>query len=457
VNPASATGTDALSGGQVTASVVVSNILQVQASIGGTVTGLTGTGLVLRNNGAGDLAVAADGAFRFAGLVPAGGTYAVTVATQPTGQLCTVTNGTGTVATTNVTNVDVACVNLYTISGTITGLAGTGLQLASPGLPTQSPLAGAVSFSFGAVAPGTTYNVSVAANPSNPTQTCLVASGSGTVTNANVTNIAVTCTTNSYPVGGTVSGYAGSGLQLRYAVAATPITVPAGTTTFSFGNLPSGTAYDVAVVTQPTNPIQACTVTSGGTGTVTNAAISNVQVTCTTSTFTLGGSISGLAGTGLQLSSVGLPTQSPAAGATSYSFGSVASGTAYAITASAQPTNPSQTCSVANGTGTIGGANVSNANVTCITNTYTIGGTLTGLTTGSIQLQNNGTNTQVLNGDGAFTFTTPVASGGSYAVTIVNSPPSLSCAVGGGGNGLGGGTVTNANIDTVTVTCSPAP
>src|SRR5579883_3226078 len=46
-------------------------------SIGGTVTGLVGTGLVLRDNGGDDLPVATNGAFTFKTRVPAGQPYAV--------------------------------------------------------------------------------------------------------------------------------------------------------------------------------------------------------------------------------------------------------------------------------------------------------------------------------------------------------------------------------------------
>ena len=52
-------------------------------TIGGTVTGLTGSGLVLRNNGGDDLAVAADGTYTFSTSVANGGSYNVTVLTQP--------------------------------------------------------------------------------------------------------------------------------------------------------------------------------------------------------------------------------------------------------------------------------------------------------------------------------------------------------------------------------------
>jgi N-acetylneuraminic acid mutarotase len=101
-------------------------------TIGGTVSGLTGTGLVLADNGGDSLPVSADGAFTFATLIDRGFPYAVTVLVQPSNpaQTCAVTaNGSG-VASANVTNVRVACItfpitpgfNLWTwVSGSDTG------------------------------------------------------------------------------------------------------------------------------------------------------------------------------------------------------------------------------------------------------------------------------------------------------------------------------------------------
>jgi hypothetical protein len=78
-------------------------------TVGGVVTGLVGTGLVLRNNGAEDLAIAANGAFFFPTPVPVGGAYAVTVKGLPPNQKCSVSAGTGMVTTGNIGNVEVAC------------------------------------------------------------------------------------------------------------------------------------------------------------------------------------------------------------------------------------------------------------------------------------------------------------------------------------------------------------
>jgi len=81
-------------------------------TVGGTVSGLIGSGLVLRDNGADDLSVSSSGPFVFATPIASGAAYSVGVATQPSApaQTCTVTSSAGTVTDGNVTSVAVDCV-----------------------------------------------------------------------------------------------------------------------------------------------------------------------------------------------------------------------------------------------------------------------------------------------------------------------------------------------------------
>ena len=94
-----ARGRDANSGAPIASVPADSNTAGVALhSLGGTVSGLAGTGLVL-HNGTESLPITANGPYAFATLVGTGGSYAVTVATQPTNpsQTCTVANPTGMV------------------------------------------------------------------------------------------------------------------------------------------------------------------------------------------------------------------------------------------------------------------------------------------------------------------------------------------------------------------------
>jgi hypothetical protein len=128
-NIAGATGasynfTAAMGDSGATFSVVVSNAAGTTTSGNATLTvvasysiianvsGLTGTGLALRNNGAGSLPVSTNGAFTIASGVPTGTAYNVVVLSQPTGQQCLVSNGSGTVGTSDATGILVNCTAL---------------------------------------------------------------------------------------------------------------------------------------------------------------------------------------------------------------------------------------------------------------------------------------------------------------------------------------------------------
>ena len=65
---------------------------------------------MLLNNGSESLAVPADGSFAFATALASGATFSVSIAAQPSGQLCSVTNGSGSVVDANVSTVGVSCV-----------------------------------------------------------------------------------------------------------------------------------------------------------------------------------------------------------------------------------------------------------------------------------------------------------------------------------------------------------
>ncbi len=80
-------------------------------TIGGTVSGLVGSGLVLQNNAGDDLTINANGGFTFTTALNDGDTYSVSVLTQPTSpsQTCSVSNNSGTVAGADVTDITVTC------------------------------------------------------------------------------------------------------------------------------------------------------------------------------------------------------------------------------------------------------------------------------------------------------------------------------------------------------------
>lgn len=167
-------------------------------------------------------------------------------------------------------------------------------------------------------------------------------------------------------------------------------------------------------------------------------------------TYTIGGTVTGLRGTGLVLHN----GSEDLAIATDGSFvfaTALPSQASYDVTASPQPQSPWQTCTVNRGAGSVGTANVSDIEVSCATNTYTVGGSATGVAGGTLVLRNNGGDDLSIVGSQTqgFIFSTPVASGQRYEITIASTPPSLTCTL-----GNASGEIANQNIQSVAVNCS---
>ncbi|MEM7179716.1 MAG: hypothetical protein AAF518_02305 [Spirochaetota bacterium] len=79
--------------------------------------------------------------------------------------------------------------------------------------------------------------------------------------------------------------------------------------------------------------------------------------------------------------------------------------------------------------------------------TYTVGGNIIGLS-GTVSIQNNGTDTQTYTTNGSFTFPSPLASGSSYSVTVTSHPTNQTCIVTSGTGTL------NTNTTSVVIQCA---
>jgi 6-phosphogluconolactonase (cycloisomerase 2 family) len=163
-------------------------------------------------------------------------------------------------------------------------------------------------------------------------------------------------------------------------------------------------------------------------------------------TYSVGGTLAGLAGSVTLANNGGDTRTLTANGAFSFAT-ALPTATAYSVTVTSQPAN--QTCSVSAATGTIAAANIASVTVTCVANTFTVGGTVTGIAGTGLVLQNNAGDNLARTADGAFAFATPVASGGAYNVTVLSQPtaPAQTCTpTNNSGN-------VAANVTSVTITC----
>ena len=265
-----------------------------QYSIGGSVSGLSGTGLVLQDNGADNLTVSQNGSFTFVTKVNSGSAYDVTVMTQPSGQTCAVANASGTASAT-VTNVAVTCTTAnVTIGGTVSGLTGTGLVLQDNGGDNLA-ISKNGSFAFAtALASGKAYAVTVATQPSSPSQTCAVTNGTGTTASSNVTNVTVTCAGSvgkfAYTANngdGTISAYTiDPNTGALTAVSGSPYpdgTAPAAVSLapngkFAFSASSNGTQVYAYTINQTTGQLNAVAGSPFGTGFAVGSTYPDIAV-----------------------------------------------------------------------------------------------------------------------------------------------------------------------------------
>jgi 6-phosphogluconolactonase len=215
----------------------------------GTVTGLSGSGLVLYvlytsylgttpSSFVDSLAVSAAGTFTFGTRVAHDTAYAVLVEAQPSSptQYCSAANASGTIEAANVTNVSVTCGDGYTAGGTVSGLVGSGLvlQIAAPGYGrpegASSPLYidSNGAFTFDLVYPGNSSGTFVRINqqPVSPTQRCVIHNAGIAVQAANVTDVQVVCSEFSYVANSgdsTVSAYTVNATSGMLAAVGTPV------------------------------------------------------------------------------------------------------------------------------------------------------------------------------------------------------------------------------------------
>ena len=143
-----------------------------------------------------------------------------------------------------------------------------------------------------------------------------------------------------------------------------------------------------------------------------------------------------------------------------YTFATaVADGNAYAVTVSAQPTGPAQTCTVANGSGTVSGSDIGNVAVNCpFATAYAVGGSVSGLAGNGLRLEYDADNVSLpaaitVAANGSFVFdaaTTSAIAGTAYRLRILAQPtgPAQTCILTGGT-----GTVAAADVSSVAVGC----
>jgi hypothetical protein len=429
-------------------------------AVSGFVSGLVpGSRTVLQLNGTHDIEMTSNGAFSFPSVLFEGEAWAVTIGAEPVApsQTCRIDGGVGVAGAGDIANVRVTCAtNAFPVGGNVEGLVEDEVTLKLNGAhPLVVSSNGPFTFGDGvAVQSGAPYSVTVAKQPGAPAQTCTVSDATGVVGGTRVTGVTVSCTKNTYAVGGKITGLAGSGATLLLNEAQELVLAP-GSTAFRFANpVASGELFNVRVKTQPVSPTQFCTAT-GGSGAIGSTDVSDVAVTCTTLSFPVGGHVSGVVGNGLTIRLNGEHDLRLVPGATSFDFGKslVPSGNSYAVTVVEQPASPSQICTIIHGAGSMGGEDITDVRIECARKPVALSGLVSGLSgEGAVLRLNGGHDLALRPGISSFRFgpEAGLVSGGSYELTFAKQPdgPAQTCLI-----FNGAGTMGAEDVGSVVISC----
>ncbi len=175
--------------------------------LSGSITGLSGSGLVLTLNGSNSISLPSGASnFSFGKKLRSGENYTIGISDYPSTplQACTLINSSGVISSENISNIQINCLDGYKISGSVAGLTGS-LVLTNNGVDSLTISANGIFSPF--IIPLenlASYNIIVTSNPLG--QICYVVQGTGTIAASDITNVEIQCQTGTVPPGPLVGG-----------------------------------------------------------------------------------------------------------------------------------------------------------------------------------------------------------------------------------------------------------
>lgn len=268
-------------------------------TLGGTLSNLQGT-LILLVNGAHATPITNNGEFTLLALLATSEAYEVTVANQPAGQSCAVTDGEGTMADEDRSSITVNCSNTPdSVTVNVSGIENEGISVRLSSSEIEETLAinadGSHPFNHSIVI-GNDYTIEISSQPTE--KYCYFTPNnqpwlSSTAAFATPISLNMVCETPQYQVSGAVGGLIGDGIRIQFN--GIEIIDRDSTGGFSFSELlHRNENYEIGIVEQPAEAY--CTI-DNGYGYIDGSNISNVAINCVAMTHHLSGTINNLNGT----------------------------------------------------------------------------------------------------------------------------------------------------------------
>jgi hypothetical protein len=411
------------------ANVTAMNFSTLTSSISGTISGAGGNAATVNLSGAATATVTADasGNYAFDGLTD--GSYTVTP--SKSGFSFSPASRPVTLNSANVSGVNFSTVT-YSISGTISGAAGSGATVQLAGTSTATATTDTSgNYSFTGLQNGA-YTVT----PGKPGFSFSPTNQPVTLNSSNVTG--VNFSTVTYTISGAVSGAGGKGATVSLTGAATATVTADASGNYSFAGLTNG-SYTVT-------PSKSGFSYSPGNRSVTISSANVTSVNFSTITYSVSGTISGAGGKAATVSLTGATTATATADASgSYSFSGLTNGS-YTVT----PSKTGFTFTPASQATTISNANVPGVNFSTVT--YSISGKVTGAGGSAATVTLSGAAAATVTADGSGKYTFAGLTNGSYTVTPSKS--GFSYSPGSRSVTLNSSNVTGVNFSTVTYSIS---
>ncbi len=330
----------------------------------------------------------ANGAFEFTPGVIEGRAWALEIAQQPRTQECTVAPTSGTMGQAPDNGVTITCEDLpfRNLGVAVAGLRNPGeLELFDriSGQTLTVAINGRTNFPL-PILIGQQYDIAITAQPAEPPQICVFLDDAqaGVMPDQDHIGARIACAEQpTFAVTTPVTGLEGDGLRLslndgeEIIDVAAPNNLEAPQATFA-RRLLNGQNYKVTVDRQPTSPEQTCSVLLGE-GVIEGSDTVFMSVICETVTednfYTIGGTVTGLAGQDLTLENQQGALQVTIDDNGAFEFPNrVSDNSDYSVRVRRQPREPAQNCRVLGGEGTVRGANITDIQVVC-----DVGSTLT--------------------------------------------------------------------------------
>ncbi len=431
--------------------VVVSLLCEInQFNVDVQVTGLVEGNIVSFINGSDTLEVMTDGLFTVSTLDDETA-FDASISTQPTSpnQQCSFVGvNSGVLAGQDIV-LNIACTTLqYSIAVDVNGLADNAELVVLNGAESIAIRNNGIQPFLSLYDDFSSYAVSIITQPTAPNQVCVFSqeNETGSIDGENII-VLVNCVTSQYDVNVNVMGLAETNSVSFLNGTDTLEVMTDGLMRLS--TLDDHTAFDVSITTQPTSPDQTCQFEGSSSGSLAGAHV-QIDVTCITGQYSVGVEVSGLAvGNSVVLANQGdlltVSSNGPATFPTLLDDGST-----YAVSVEENPTTPEQTCNVtSSATGVINSANVTAIQVECETNQYFIGGNVSGLLPGNyLILQNNGTDDEMVSGNGPYVFSLALFDESAYSVSIELPAlnPIQSCDLLNASSALSGDDIIDVNL-----------